>query len=108
MVGQPDELEDLLRRRPVRGDDVELDTVRTGLVADPEEQVDHATLCTLVDRALFELTEVREYTWNPLAHNPGHLLYQLVTRPFAPPAERLATARSDAGRRALTLQITPA
>src|SRR5262245_8503133 len=37
---------------------------------DAEEQVDHAILSARVERALFELTDVREHEWNPLAHNP--------------------------------------
>ena len=32
----------------------------------PDEQVDHACLLSLVERALFELAEVREHEWNPL------------------------------------------
>ncbi|AEV81827.1 hypothetical protein ACWT_0813 [Actinoplanes sp. SE50] len=60
---------------------------------DPEEQVDHAILTAQVDRGLFELTEVREHEWNPLEHNPGPLLHGLLSRPFAPPAERLTSLR---------------
>jgi hypothetical protein len=62
---------------------------------DPPEQVDHAVLLSLVERALFELTEVREHEWNPLEHNPGSLLHKLITRRFAPAEERLM---SVAGR----------
>lgn len=58
---------------------------------DQAEQVDHAVLTSLVDRALFELTEVREHEWNPLAHNPGELLYALLARDFAPAEQRLAS-----------------
>jgi uncharacterized protein (DUF885 family) len=61
----------------------------------PQEQVDHAALLGRVERSLFELSEVREHEWNPLAHNPGHLLYGLIARPFAPAEERLT---SIAGR----------
>src|SRR2546430_3208248 len=61
----------------------------------PQERVDHAILLAMVERELFERTEVREYEWNPLAHNPGPLLYALIARPFAPPAQRL---ESLAGR----------
>jgi uncharacterized protein (DUF885 family) len=52
-------------------------------------RVDHEQLLTLVERILFQLTEVREHEWNPLAHNPGTLLHALIARPFAPPAQRL-------------------
>jgi uncharacterized protein (DUF885 family) len=53
------------------------------------EQVDHAVLAALVDRGLFELTEIREQEWNPLRHNPGPLLHALLARPFAPADVRL-------------------
>ena len=48
-------------------------------------------LTALVERELFELTEVREHEWNPLAHNPGPLLHALMARPFAPAEERLTS-----------------
>lgn len=56
---------------------------------DDAERVDHAILSALVDRQLFELTEVRSYQWNPLRHNPGALLHALIARPFAPVEQRL-------------------
>ncbi|MCA2215667.1 DUF885 domain-containing protein [Jidongwangia harbinensis] len=56
---------------------------------DAQDQVDHAILSALVERRLFELTDVREHEWNPLAHNPGPLLHGLMARPFAPVDERL-------------------
>ncbi|RDI46383.1 uncharacterized protein (DUF885 family) [Nocardia mexicana] len=76
-----------------------------------EDRVDHALLLQEVDSRLFALGELREHEWNPLLHNPGPLLYDLLARPFAPPAERaevlaarlaalpdaLATARSVLG-----------
>jgi hypothetical protein len=64
----------------------------TGLDADaldPQQQVDHDILSSMVERDLFELTEIREHEWNPLDHNPGPLLHALIARPFAPAAERL-------------------
>jgi uncharacterized protein (DUF885 family) len=61
---------------------------------DPQDQVDHAALLGLVERSLFELTEVREHEWNPLDHNPGRLLYGLIARPFAPADERLTSIAS--------------
>jgi hypothetical protein len=60
-------------------------------VLDAEEQVDHAILSARVERALFELTDVREHEWNPLRHNPGPLLHALIARPFAPADERLTS-----------------
>lgn len=56
---------------------------------DQQDQVDHAILSSRVEHALFELTDVREHEWNPLAHNPGSLLHSLLARPFAPAEERL-------------------
>ncbi|BBH66152.1 hypothetical protein ACTI_28370 [Actinoplanes sp. OR16] len=58
---------------------------------DAEDQVDHAILTALVERAAFELTEVREHEWNPLKHNPGPMLHALLSRPFAPAEERLTS-----------------
>lgn len=62
---------------------------------DLAEQVDHAIIQAYVDRRLFELTEVRGHEWNPLAHNPGDLLYALIDRPTGAVDERL---RRLAGR----------
>jgi hypothetical protein len=56
-----------------------------------QDQVDHAILSALVERGLFELTDVREHEWNPLEHNPGPLLHTLLSRPFAPVDERLTS-----------------
>ncbi len=58
------------------------------------ERVDHEQLLSLVERNLFQLTEVRDHEWNPLAHNPGALLHALIARPFAPVAERLEALAS--------------
>lgn len=54
-----------------------------------QDRVDHALLQQEVDGRLFALEELREHEWNPLVHNPGPLLYGLLERPFAPPADRL-------------------
>ncbi|MEV6965629.1 DUF885 domain-containing protein [Hamadaea sp. NPDC051192] len=56
---------------------------------DPAEQVDHEILSSIVDRQVFERSDVREHEWNPLVHNPGELLHALMSRPFAPVEERL-------------------
>ncbi|MGW5557406.1 DUF885 domain-containing protein [Micromonospora sp. NPDC003944] len=58
---------------------------------DVDDQVDHALLSSLVDRELFELTEIRSHEWNPLRHNPGPLLHALLARPFAPADVRLTS-----------------
>ncbi len=57
----------------------------------PQDQVDHAVLSAMVERRLFELTDVREHEWSPLEHNPGPLLHTLLARPFAPADERLTS-----------------
>jgi uncharacterized protein (DUF885 family) len=57
----------------------------------PADAVDCTVLLARVERTLFELTEVREHEWNPLMHNPGALLHQLIARPFAPVDERLVS-----------------
>ncbi|WP_416906282.1 DUF885 domain-containing protein [Micromonospora echinospora] len=54
-----------------------------------EESVDHALLTALVDRELFESTEIRAHEWDPLRHNPGLLLHALLSRPYAPVEVRL-------------------
>ncbi|WBB77446.1 DUF885 domain-containing protein [Micromonospora sp. WMMD882] len=54
-----------------------------------DESVDHAMLSALVDRELFESTEIRAYEWDPLRHNPGALLHALIARPYAPVEVRL-------------------
>ncbi|SCE81033.1 protein of unknown function [Micromonospora echinospora] len=54
-----------------------------------EESVDHALLTALVDRELFESTEIRAHEWDPLRHNPGLLLHAVLSRPYAPVEVRL-------------------
>ena len=62
---------------------------------DGELRVDAAMLGNDVARRLFEIEELREHTWNPLLANPGHALYMLLARDYAPLPDRL---RSLAGR----------
>ncbi len=62
---------------------------------DGELRVDAAMLGNDVARRLFEIEELREHTWNPLVANPGHALYMLLARDYAPLPDRL---RSLAGR----------
>ncbi|MFF5072885.1 DUF885 domain-containing protein [Micromonospora olivasterospora] len=57
---------------------------------DVADRVDHAVLSALVDRELFESTEIRAHEWDPLKHNPGPLLHALLARPYAPAEVRLA------------------
>jgi uncharacterized protein (DUF885 family) len=55
----------------------------------PELRVDAQLLGNDVARRLFELTELREHTWNPLLANPGQALYLLLARDYAPLPDRL-------------------
>ncbi len=66
---------------------------------DQQAQVDHAVLLARVERALFERTEIREHEWNPLVHNPGGLLHDLISRPFAPAEERISSLAMRLARR---------
>ena len=60
-----------------------------------EHQVDARMLANSVALRIFELDELRERTWNPLAANPGRAIHALLQRDFAALPERLA---SVAGR----------
>ncbi|MFY1636032.1 DUF885 domain-containing protein [Solwaraspora sp. WMMB335] len=62
-----------------------------------QERVDHAILSAIVDRRLFELTEIRSREWNPLIYNPGPLLHGLIARPFAPAEQRLISLAGRLG-----------
>jgi hypothetical protein len=57
----------------------------------PSAQVDYAVLLNLVERLLFERTEVRDHEWDPQVHNPGALLDRLLSYPHAPVEERLVS-----------------
>ena len=56
---------------------------------DPELRVDAAMLANGMARRIFEITELREHTWNPLLANPGQAIYLLLARDYAPLGERL-------------------
>lgn len=62
--------------------------------ADIDERVDAEVLRTTVRSALFGIEQLREPEWNPMEHNPGGALYALASRPFAPAADRLESARA--------------
>lgn len=65
-------------------DDVELDV---GDLVDLE--IVRASLL----RTRFELDEMRSLTWNPMVWNPGTALHLLVSRDFAPDADRRGSLR---------------
>jgi uncharacterized protein (DUF885 family) len=68
-----------------------LDAVTT---SDLGEQVDGEVLRTVLRAELLELDELHEAEWNPMLHNPGGGLHALLTRDFAPLAERLMSLAS--------------
>jgi uncharacterized protein (DUF885 family) len=57
-------------------------------------RVDADVLSVRLRDRLFDIEENGEYTWNPLATNPGTALYLLVAREYAPPHDRLRSAGS--------------
>ena len=60
----------------------------------PDEGIDAEVLRTALTAELYDLDDIDEASWNPMLHNPGTALYALASRPFAPAAERLASARA--------------
>ena len=80
------------RAAEVRAQLAELDTIQPAGV---DERVDVAVLRTALAGELLELDDIREAEWNPMLHNPGPGLHALITREFAPLADRLP---SIAGR----------
>jgi uncharacterized protein (DUF885 family) len=62
----------------------------TGALSD-EERVDAEMLAEDVARRIFEIDELAEDTWNPLAANPGRAIYLVLARDFAPLPDRLAS-----------------
>jgi uncharacterized protein (DUF885 family) len=75
----------------------ELDAV-DDLELELEDQVDLEILRSAITRTLFELREVKSVTWNPMMWNPGTGLHILLSRDFAPIADRLisVSARLEA------------
>lgn len=59
-----------------------------------DEAVDLMMLRDRVDRGVFEVTELREFEWNPLVHNPGALLHALLVQSSQPVDQRLTHLRS--------------
>lgn len=91
-----DQLPDLsdVPRRLARIDDhvTELDAV-DDVELDTSDQVDLEILRARLLRSRFELGELRGYTWDPMLWNPGTALYLLMSREFAPVAERAQSIR---------------
>jgi hypothetical protein len=83
-------------RRALDGFAARLRAVDTGALS-AEHQVDARMLANSVSLRIFELDELHERTWNPLAANPGQALYALLQRDFAPLPERLASLAGRLG-----------
>jgi uncharacterized protein (DUF885 family) len=61
----------------------------------PVNATDFAILKNRIEESIFATEELREHEWNPLVYNVGGSIYGLLSRDFAPEAERL---RNVAGR----------
>ncbi|MFB9800036.1 DUF885 domain-containing protein [Streptomonospora salina] len=62
------------------------------LLLPPDDRVDLEMLRNRVSADLWQLTELRPQTWDPLVHLPGDALYGLVTGTDLPAEERLSAA----------------
>jgi hypothetical protein len=62
-----------------------------------EERADAAMMAGSIARRAFEIDELREHSWNPLAANPGRAVYLVLARDFAPLPDRLAAVASRLG-----------
>ncbi|HEX8007859.1 MAG TPA: DUF885 domain-containing protein [Trebonia sp.] len=71
----------------------QLDALEIGALT-PEHLLDAAMMSGSVARRIFEIDELREHSWNPLAANPGKAIYDLLARDFATLPDRLASVAS--------------
>jgi uncharacterized protein (DUF885 family) len=79
------------RIRTLRAQLAELDALEPASI---DEQVDAAILQTSFAAELLDLDVIREAEWNPMLHNPGGGLHALLSRDFAPLAQRLESVTS--------------
>jgi uncharacterized protein (DUF885 family) len=84
-------------RRALDGFAARLAALDTGALT-AELRVDAAMMADSVARRIFEIDELREHTWDPLAANPGEAIYQLLARDFAPLPDRLASVAARLAR----------
>ncbi len=89
-LGDPSELARANERRALDGWAARLEAIDESALS-AEHRVDAAMMAGNVARRVFEIDELREYTWNPLQANPGQAIYQLLARDFAPLPERLGS-----------------
>ncbi len=88
-LGDPSPAAAERRRRQLRSLIGQLDALdRTAL--DTASGIDAEILRTEAQSELLLLTELDEPSWNPMLHNPGQAIYSLLSRDFAPAADRLA------------------
>ncbi len=59
-----------------------------------EDLVDLEILRSHIVKKQFEVTQVQEHLWNPMVWNPGTAIHLLLSRDFAPEAERLESVRN--------------
>jgi uncharacterized protein (DUF885 family) len=83
-------------RRAIEGWAARLGDIDTGTLS-PENLADAGILENALRQRLFEIDELREHTWNPLASNPGRAIHLLLSRDFAPLPERLASLAGRLG-----------
>ena len=83
-------------RQAVEGWVARLGGIGTGALS-PENRADAGMLENALRQRLFEIDEVREHTWNPVANNPGRAIHLLLSRDFAPLPERLASVAGRLG-----------
>ncbi|MEN8008051.1 MAG: DUF885 domain-containing protein [Candidatus Krumholzibacteriota bacterium] len=57
-------------------------------------RIDYEILRDRCRQAVFMITEVQEYKWNPTMYNPGDGIYNILVRDYAPLPERLAAVKS--------------
>jgi uncharacterized protein (DUF885 family) len=55
------------------------------------DQVDVGILRSAAESESFSLADLHDASWDPMQHNPGQALYALLSRDFAPLADRLSS-----------------
>src|SRR3954452_11468029 len=77
------------RAASVRAQLAEIDALEPAIL-DMDDSVDASVLRTALAAELLDLDDVCEADWNPMLHNPGAGMHSLISRDFAPLAERVA------------------
>ena len=82
--------------RDVRTQLAALDAVPLEDIAVPDA-VDGEILRTALTARMVGLSQIREPDWNPMVHNPGGAVHSLLSREFAPLAQRLDSVAGRLG-----------